>query len=307
MTETFTLTLMQMIMLFTFIVLGYIYRKAYPEVTGAGVVLSKLEVMIFLPALTLETFSKNCTIENFKSQLPMLITGIIIFAVIYAFSLVISRFFGKDPFSRGIYTYIFTFPNLGYIGYPLVLGVFGEMALFKFMIFAIPFNFGIYTLGIYHLNPNREFSLKKLLNPPMIFMFVGIAFGLLNIKMPEFFAKTLASASSCMAPVAMILTGFVLAGMPFKKMFINGKAYIATLFRLIIFPVTFGAILHIIGVSHEIILMTVIFLSMPTGLNTVVFPEAFGGDSTEGAQCAVISGIFGIITIPLMLLYSSIL
>ena len=48
-------------------------------------------------------------------------------------------------------------------------------------------------------------------------------------------------------------------------------------------------------------LLMVIFSSMPLGLNTIVFPAAYGGDETLGASMAVISNLIGMITVPLIL------
>ena len=39
---------------------------------------------------------------------------------------------------------------------------------------------------------------------------------------------------------------------------------------------------------------------MPLGLNTVVFPAAYGGDTTPGAGMALVSHLILVITIPVM-------
>ena len=39
---------------------------------------------------------------------------------------------------------------------------------------------------------------------------------------------------------------------------------------------------------------------MPLGMNTVVFPEAYGGDPEPGASMAIISTTISIVTVPLM-------
>ncbi|HAY97711.1 MAG TPA: permease, partial [Ruminococcaceae bacterium] len=40
--------------------------------------------------------------------------------------------------------------------------------------------------------------------------------------------------------------------------------------------------------------------AMPLGLNTVVFPAAYGGDTTPGAGMALVSHLISVITIPVM-------
>ncbi|GHV14251.1 hypothetical protein FACS189491_10330 [Spirochaetia bacterium] len=68
--------------------------------------------------------------------------------------------------------------------------------------------------------------------------------------------------------------------------------------RLLIIPLTTGAILLFLHVRLEVVLTMTAFLCMPMGLNNVIFPEAYGGDSGTGAQCCFVSQVLGIFTIP---------
>lgn len=50
------------------------------------------------------------------------------------------------------------------------------------------------------------------------------------------------------------------------------------------------------------IVLALIAVGTPLGLNTVVFPSAYGGDPKTGASMAMISHTLSVITIPLMYL-----
>ena len=41
---------------------------------------------------------------------------------------------------------------------------------------------------------------------------------------------------------------------------------------------------------------------MPLGLNTIVIPAAYGGDTRIGASCALISSVLAVVTIPVLFL-----
>jgi len=298
--ETFFITLRQMLVLFTFMLCGYIFKKKNITADSLGNVLSRLELYIFMPALCFNTFSTNFRLSMLSEKLTILAVSTVVLAVTFALALLLSRLFSKDKMTKAIYTYAFTIPNLGYLGYPLVGAVFGEQVLLDFMIFAIPYNLFIFTVGMYILNPKREWSLKNLLNPSLLAIAAGMAAGLLNLGLPQFAGDALDMAADCMAPVAMILTGFVLARRPAKTMFSNRKMYIAALLRLLAIPAAAAAVLYITGAPAELRLLTLSLLVLPMGLNNVVFPEAFGSDSTVGAQSCFISNILGLVTIPLM-------
>ncbi len=301
MQQTFSVTLNQMAVMFIFMAAGYILNKTkiIPDINSAsGNTLSRLEMYIFMPALCFNTFSSNLNINTLKEKLPLLFWAVIILAVTFGLSFPLTRLFTRDKLTSAIYIYAFTIPNLGYLGYPLVGAVFGEEILLDFMIFTLPFNLFIYTAGMYILNPKREFSIKSLLNPILISIFAGSAAGLTGLVLPNFFTGALSAGSACVGPVAMILTGIVLARNPVIEMISNIKMYLAAAVRLLLLPAIIGFIMYITGIDRHVTLISACMLALPMGLNNVVFPEAFGGDSKTGAQSCFISNLMGIITVP---------
>lgn len=300
MIETFSVTANQVLTMFVFMLLGFFMKKKSIGGDGVGSALSAVVVNISLPALSFYTFSQNFNISAITSYKPFLIAGIITMIVSFFISKGLARMFSKDRLQQDIYRYSFIIPNIGYMGYPIVSAVFGEEALLSMMIYTIPFNIMIFSYGIYILNPNREWSIKKMLNPNIIAIFIGIVFGLAGIKLPTLVENIVVSAKVCMSPLAMVLTGFVLASVPLKPVFLDMKSYIAAFLRAVIIPMAALLILLLFDIRGMLMIIIVATLSMPFGLNSVVFPEAFGGDSTTGAKTCFISNIMSIITIPVV-------
>jgi predicted permease len=186
------------------------------------------------------------------------------------------------------------------MGYPMMEAVFGTQMQFNMMMFAIPYQIVIYTYGMYILNPNRQLNVKKLLNPIIISLILGMAAGLLQIKLPAFLLGTLESAKNCMSPSAMILTGFVLAATPIKPIFTDIRLFVGAILRGVIIPLAFLAVMLLLKLPSLYIIVAMVTLSMPMGLNSIVFPEAYGGDSLTGAKSTFMSNVVSIVTIPLM-------
>ena len=105
-----------------------------------------------------------------------------------------------------------------------------------------------------------------------------------------------------MGPVAMILSGFVIGGFNLKSLLINKKVYLATAFRLILIPALFIIALKLLGASETVLILALICLATPFGMNTIVYPAAYGGDFRTGASMTMISSTISVITIPLMYL-----
>ncbi|NLD88425.1 MAG: hypothetical protein GX633_09250, partial [Clostridiales bacterium] len=104
-----------------------------------------------------------------------------------------------------------------------------------------------------------------------------------------------------------IMTGMVMGKQDIIKILKAPKAYIASLIRLVLLPMLIGVILLILNVRHDIVLVAIMTTAMPMGLNSVVFPEAFGGDSDTGAQVCLVSNLMGILTIPIIGMLASLL
>ncbi len=300
MSHIFIVTVSQMVVLFFFMALGYVFKKKNitPDTTPA--VLSKLEFNVFLPAMCFSTFSEKFTRDIVVNQIKPIFWGTVLLVMSGLVAWGISHLFSKNKNTQAVYTYAFTIPNIAYMGYPLISAVFGEQVLFDYMVFALPFQVYIYTVAMYILNPQRTFTFKKLFNPSIIALFLGALVGITGIKIPDIFTNILDTAKVCMAPLAMLLSGFILARSPVLELVKNYKMYIASVIRLIVFPIVFSAILWVLGADNYTVMIAACLLSLPMGLNNIVFPEAFGGDSKTGAQSCFVCNVLGLVTVPVM-------
>ncbi len=289
-----------MAVFFLFMAIGFFFKRINLLDDNASSILSRLEVNLFLPAMCFRTFAQGVSMTSIVEKSSLVFLSLICLGAGSVIAVVVAKLLSKDSMTRAVYIYALTIPNLGFLGYPLVEAVFGAEALLNTMIFCLSFNVYIYTAGMYMLNPKREFNIKTLASPAMIAMVLGLIYGLTGLPMPKILDSALSSASGCMAPVAMILSGFVLARRPILKMISSWKMYLCTALRLVIIPLAAWGILRACNAPSEWMIPTVGMLCMPMGLNTVVFPEAFGGDSETGAQACFISNVLGVVTIPLV-------
>ncbi|MBR5809098.1 MAG: AEC family transporter [Clostridia bacterium] len=297
----FTTTLNQMLMFFSVMILGFILRRKNIVPENADVSLSKVLTMVVSPALLLKTFIANFNVETLLEKSYIFIWGIILLFILIFLGTALANLFADNRYIKYIYTYSFIIPNMGYMAQPLTLAVFGEEALFDLMIFSIPFNVYIYSVGFTRLNPNNEkVSLKSLVNPLFISMGIAIVLGLTKVPIPTFVENTLSALAGCMGVIAMLLAGLVIGKYDLRDLVSSGRVYVASFIRLIAIPGVLVYVLRAIGLPSYIYMTALCVFAMPMGLNTIVFPAAFGGDTKPGASMALISSIFGIITIPIM-------
>lgn len=313
--DMFFLTLKQMLMMVSLMLVGYILRKKNIVPDNSGIILSKLETYIFVPALSLINQINNCTVETFVSNSGLMIYGIVLIVITIGVSTVVSRLFVRNAnqsseqlYQRNLYKYALTFSNYGFMGNFIILGIWGDMMFYKYSMFTFFVALACSSWGLYILIPKeRKASIldnlkKGLLTPPIIALAIGMAIGLLNLKsyVPDFALNAVDSASKCMGPVAMVLAGMVIGGYDIKKMFSDAKVYAVTFLRLIVIPAIIVITLKLIGTSDEIAILALIAFGTPIGMNTIVYPAAYGGDTKTGASMTLVSHILSVITIPVM-------
>ena len=301
--QVFTATLNQMLVLFIFMALGFFLNKKRLLPLDDSVVLSKLETYAFVPCLVFSVFYKYCTVENFKQKWTYMLYGAAVMAVSMPIGIVLAKLFAKDGYLKKIYTYSFAVANFSFMGNAVVLGVFGEKVLFDYMIFTLPLNLYVYSIGTASLTPTEKggkLSVKTFVNPIFIALILGAVCGLLSVPLPKFITTAISSAGACMSPLAMLLTGFVIGEYSLKTLASDKKVYLASVIRLIILPSAFMAVLLLLKTDKDIISVALCATAMPLGLNTVVFPAAYGGDTTPGAGMALVSHLISGITIPVM-------
>lgn len=304
MLETFLATLNPMLVMFLCILTGFALNKAKLSPDNTAAVLSKLENYVLVPALILNTFLRYCTVESIREHSTLIVYCLVGVAVTSPLAVWLSGRFTKDPYQRKIYQYAMAVANYGFLGNAIVPQVLGEEALYTYMLFSLPINILCNGWGVNAMIPRDKHKSvwKSLFNPAFVATILGIAAGLLGAGqwLPEFCMTTFSNLGSCMGPVAMVLTGFVIGGYDVAELLRNKKVYVATILRLIIIPVFVLALLYLLGASREALVFAIFGFGTPLGMNTVIVPSAYGGETKTGAAMTMISHVACVVTIPLL-------
>ncbi|MBQ8416673.1 MAG: AEC family transporter [Clostridia bacterium] len=316
---TFLATLTPMLTLFFCIAIGFLSAKTKILPESASQTMAKMETWILCPALSFMTMLRYFTVDSLLTHGTNIMMATISMALAMAIAIPLAKLFVKENNAeRGVYSYALAFANFGYIGDPIVLALFGEEVLAYYKLFCLPLTIVIYTWGISVLTPQREGNggrgemFKRLLNAPTVAMLIGAVMGLsgLGVYLPEFLISALDSIKACMGPVAMLLAGVTIARFDFIGMLKKKKVYVATLLRLAVIPTviiaalfgikTLANLLFGFSIGNDVLFLCFFATATPLGLNTVVFPEAYGGNPETGASMAMISHTLCVVSIPIM-------
>lgn len=318
MVDTLLLTLQKIFMLCAFIMIGYFLAQRNIIPKESAKTLSYLGTNVIYPAYLIKNLSSSFTRENLSVNLPLFLWGIVFMVALVFVGSLIALLFKKSSVPRNTFIYIFAFSNYGYFGYPVIEGVLGREFLAKTIVFAIPCTIAIGSLGYFLLMGKGKSFIKTILSPNILALVLGCLFGILGIKIPYtsqsitigstimgFLSDTVSAAGNCMSAVTMLLTGFVLGKFPLKELFKSPLSYVVSFVRLVLIAVICAGFLYVVGVRGILFAIPVIICAMPVGMNTVLFTEAGGRDSSESARICFVSNVMGLLTIPLVFAFVS--
>jgi len=292
--------LKQLFVLYTFLAVGFGFGKWRPKQTEHTGLLSFLLVHLLLPAKVFGTFSKNFTVDYIRYNYVTILFSLALLLLLALLAMPLSRLLTKQDYERRVYRYSLTISNYAYMGYVLAEELFGEQGLTDLILFCIPFAIYTYTFG-YAMLTGKDKSLRRAINPMTVAILCGMAVGLTGISIPAIFTQVLSSASACVGPLSMILTGMTLSSFDLPALLKDGRAYIFTALRLLVIPGIVYAAFTLLG-FHQVLIPAVLMACMPCGLNTIVFPKLIGEDCQTGARLALLSHVFFCATLPLWLM-----
>ena len=296
----------QMIKLFLIICVGFmLYRiKLIDEEFRHK--LTKLLLNVTMPALMLSSVMKEENSHDMGRVLEMFGLSIVIFAIALPFiSMIIVKILPISKKQQGLYMFMNSFSNVGFMGFPIIHAVFGEGAMLDAAIVNLIFNLAVFTFGITMINYGTEqkdkFNIKKLLTPGIFSSVIAIIIYFSGITFPQVLSDTCSMIGEITSPIAMIIMGATLGRMDIKAVFSEWKVYPFTAIKQILIPILFWYVLKLFITDEYILGFMMIMLSMPVANTAVLFATEYKNDENLAAKTVFITTLMSLISIPFIM------
>ena len=147
----YILVMKQLITMFLIALAGFIFAKIFKVEESQQKFISKLLLYLINPFMVVKSFN----LEFDADKLVQLGFVFVISLVIHGIMILIGFFSSKEQVDR----LAVCFTNCGFIGIPLIRGVFGDAGVFYLMGYLVVFNVTIWTYGYYIMS--GSINLKK--------------------------------------------------------------------------------------------------------------------------------------------------
>ncbi len=304
---SFLPVLNQTMILFILIFIGFIIKKR--NIISKQMIkdLSGLILNVTLPLMMITAMNYTFSLEMLNNSMLTLAYGAVSYVIVIMIALVFNRVLKTDILQKGVYSFLIVFPNTGFMGFPILKAMFGDIGVFYGAIYNLLFNFLTWTLGVKYMTGHNKaeskssLGLKSLINPGFISVFIGLLVFVSPVKLPNIIYSPLKLLGDTTTPLAMLVAGAMLADIRISEILGNKKLYILTVIRLLIAPLSMLFLFSIINVPSIVKGVLVTLSGMPSAVNTAIFATRYNADAKLASQGVFITTLLNILTAPLII------
>jgi hypothetical protein len=255
---------------------------------------SVTELIVYLGTPSL-VFSSLASKPLYAGDIAVLLSGILL--IFAGVGLLIRLYFLLFHFTSRGFALPSLFMNAGNMGIPLALFAFGQAGMQRATLLFVMITFLQYSLGIYILNGRGNWT--EIFRLPLIYAtLAGLAFNLLQIKLPELLLQPISMLGQATIPFMLISLGYRLHQVESLQW---GHALGGALVRIVGGFTAANLAVYLIGaqgVNRQVLLL---YGALPAAVINFVLTEKYRQDPGLAASIVVIGTFISLLTIPVVL------
>ena len=219
-------------------------------------------------------------------------------------------FFKKGSRDREVGLLLTAFPNTGFFGIPLVSGIYGAEGVFFLTTMITMFNVLLWTYGVLLMSGKRDTlknTVKRLISPSLIAIAVGLLCFSFGWLLPEAFTSPLKKLGDMNTPLAMLISGAVVARANFKEGLRDPMVYKISLLRVLVLPMAVALCLFWLPVNPILITIVVLASGFSVGSAPLMFCVQYDKNSVLGGECVALTSVLCCGTVSLVYLFLNLL
>lgn len=305
-----TETLTALLKLFIMILPGVIAKKTGVITTEHTEGMSSFITHITYPCLVISSMQMEFSMKvlNNCKYVVLIFMGVILISLLL--SRIIVKLVKLPKAQVGVLAFMLVFGNTGFVGLPVLNGLFGQEAVFYGALCDSSYDIFMFTLGIQliassgqttGLKRTKKEILKSIFNPCLIGVLIGLSLYVLRITLPPILSEPVHTIGAVTSPLAMFVVGTHLANLQFKELLTHKYSYLICFMKLLVSPaIAFALVYFILGTGSLLASVLVMQASMPVAMCSVIFAQQFKGDIAFTTKGTLLSTLLCIFTIPLV-------
>jgi hypothetical protein len=285
------------------VVLGHGLRASGRLPATAAATLNTVVTDVTMPALILATLGARAVPTTAPRAVVAATLGLVLGLGIGTLA---GRALGFARPGRGAMALTAGFSNTGFLGIPLILGLYPEAAdagAAAVLIDAFVTTLWLYTAGVFWARRQGEGGervphiARLLVTPASIAVVAGLAMSLAGLRLPGPIARFASLLGGATVPLVFLALGLRLDWKGVRGTLRPILAVAAI--RQAIVPAVVLGVTALLGLRGPVRDVTVLEAAMPSAMMAAVVADRYGCDGPLGTAAVVVTTLLGVVTIPL--------
>jgi predicted permease len=298
-------TFNQIMIMFFIIIVGVICYKTKLVDKEMNKKLSDLVLMLVNPIVIFISYQREFNATLLSGLMISLILAFITHIFGILISVIVIR--KKQRTDVAIERFAIIYSNCGFIGIPLVNGVFGSEGVFYITAYMTIFNLFVWTHGMITMSgkSDKKTVLHAIFSPSVIATLLGFILFVSRILLPDIAIEALGYLGNMNTPLAMLVAGVTIAQTDFLRSLRKLRIYLITFFKLLFVPIVMLLVFHFIPMPRVVLITSVLAAACPTAATINLFSIRFDKNYMYASELFAISTIASIVTIPIVMIIAN--
>lgn len=284
--------------IFLLIAAGYLLTKWNILTPGVRKPLTDLVIDFVLPCNIIVSFMIAFDRE-------ILISCLAVFGVSVAIQLVtvwLGRFLYPKTSATHlpVLRYATIVSNAGFLGNPIVEGLYGSQGLLYASIYLIPQRIVMWSAGVscFTATKGKDVLRKVVTHPCIVAVAIGLVLMLFQIDLPVGLDNTLRTVGACNTALSMLVIGNILSEVKLSELFHVENIWYCVV-RLLLIPALVLVGCKALDLTDLVTQSSTILAGMPAAATTAILAAKYDGDAKFAVSLVCLSTLLSLITIPM--------
>ena len=307
------IVLNQIVIFAILMAIGFIAVKAKALTKDALNALSRLIVMIILPALIFSIMAgSGVTINDFLNNGAFAIGVALCYTLLIISGIVMSRLLKLEGKTANIYMSLATFGNMGFMGIPLLLGIFSDpvvqvcIAVYTVIDMALLWTYGVYLCSRHQDSANPISAIKNMINPTTVALLIGFIIMAVRLPVPGLLMSTITGIGNTSKYLTLIYIGGVLAYVSLAKVSTKSNILVLTAVKMLALPVIVFILLGFFLPLEQRTILTLI-VGLPGMTTVAMIASNYQSDVEYATEIIFVTTLASLVTIPLVFIATGML
>ena len=289
----------QILIILLYVLIGYIAGKCGLVNPDQRKYLTKICTDLIMPFTVLSAVNQNITPQQMAHLGLILILLLAFYGTTTGISLIIQGLLHVPYPVKTTTASLLTYPNCTFLGLPLCLALFGEIAILYNAVALIAFNVLFFTWQ-YDMFTAKKFNIHNLITPPTIATVVLILMLALGLRFPQPVHTVISNTGSMISPLSLIIIGVMMSENKMVMVLKERKAYLICLVRNICIPLLYMLVLKLLPFQSADKLCLLVYMACPCATLTTIYAIQNDMEPELAAHSVLMSTILFSVSLPLI-------